>query len=503
MDQGRGRFRWGGCLLVAACLWVAAVGVTPAAGATWTGRHIPGETERLPLFGISCPTSSLCVAVGGGNTVASSTQPTGPTSAWKVVYPGAGAIPFAPNQRQIRGIDCPSPQLCVAVTFEGLIYTTTNPAGDASAWTVTDLDGPGPNTHLYGVSCPSPNFCAASAGGAKVVTTTNPTGGAAAWTKTQLQGPMELRGISCAGVGLCVAVGDNGDGIRPEITDQALLVSSTNPLGGVWNVAPMPGQSLFGVSCPSPQLCVSGETLGNLLVSTNPTAGGGAWRQIDGGGTVQITDADCVTPSLCAVIDNNGDVLTSTNPDGGPGDWTFTNLLPFPGVEETEENHLFGASCPTQGFCAISSNGGQVFTSTDPFVVSEPSGKGRNDKGRKRKKGPKRPRTEMALRPPAALELAGRKFPVRFRFYARNRVPVRGFVCKLDRRPLKRCRSPKTYRVGLGRHVFRVRAIGSTGLRGPVETAGFRVCRPTGSHVPCKKHRPPNPPQSASGRLRS
>lgn len=486
-------------MLVAACLCLAAVGVTPAAGATWSSRYIPGETERLPLFGISCPTSSLCVAVGGNNTVASSTQPTGPTSAWKVVHPGAGPTPYGPNQRQIRGVSCPSPQLCVAVSFEGLIYTTTNPTGDAGAWAVTDLDGPGPNTHLYGVSCPTVSFCAASAGGAKVVTTTNPTGGPAAWTKTQLEAPMELRGISCASAALCVAVGDNGEGITPEITDQAVLLGSTSPLGGAWRKDPLPGrQSLFGVSCPSPTFCVSGDTLGNLLVSTAPTAGSGAWRQIDGGGSVQITDTDCVTPSLCVAIDNNGDVLTSTNPDGGPGDWTFTNLLPYPSVEATAANHMFGVSCPSQGLCAISVNGGQIFTSTDPFVASGPSAKGKNDKRRKRRKGPKRPRTTIALRPPPALELTRRKLPVRFRFFARKRVPVRGFVCKLDRRPLKRCRSPKTYRVGRGKHVFRVRAIGRTGLRGPAETVRFRVCRPMGTPVPCLRRLPPESPPPSS-----
>jgi hypothetical protein len=483
-------------MLIAACLWMATVGVAPATAATWTGRHIPGETERLPLFGISCPTTSLCVAVGGNNTVASSTRPTGPTGEWKVVHAGAGALPGAPNQRQIRAVDCPSPQLCVAVAFEGLIYTATNPTGEASAWTVTDLDGSGPNTHLYGISCPTVSFCAASAGGAKVVTTTNPTGGAAAWTKTQLRGPMELRGISCASAAFCVAVGDDGEGIRPELTDQALLAGSTAPLGGAWNVAPMPGrQSLFGISCPSASLCVSGDTLGNLLVSSNPNGGSGAWRQIDSGASVQITDVDCPSTSHCLAIDSNGDVLTSTNPDGGAGDWTFTNILPFPGVAGGDANHMFGASCPSQGFCAISVNGGQVFTSADPFVAPEESGKGKDDnKKRKPRKGPKRPRTTIASGPPPALELAARKLAVRFRFYARERVQVRGFVCKLDRRPLKRCRSPKAYRVGRGRHVFRVRAIGRTGLKGPAETWRFRVCRPMGTPVSCRKHLPPESP---------
>lgn len=183
---------------------------------------------RKPLFGISCPSTSLCVAVGGGNTIASSTDPAGGAGAWSVVNPG-GAGP--PNQNEIKGVSCPSPQLCVAVSFEGLVYASTNPTGGTSAWSVADLNPTGPRTHLYGVSCPSPSFCAAAAGGAKILTSTNPTGGAAAWSTTQLPGPLELRGISCSAAA-CVAVGDDGDGIRPGPADRGEILSSGNPLDG-------------------------------------------------------------------------------------------------------------------------------------------------------------------------------------------------------------------------------------------------------------------------------
>ena len=493
MGRGGRLERWGAAF-GAACVCLGIVSVAGAAGAgaaTWEGRQLAGDSDRLPVFGISCPSTSLCVAVGGNNTIASSTSPTGDASAWKVVHAGAGAIPFGPNQRQIRGVSCPSTQLCVAVTFEGLIYTSTNPTGDAGAWSVADIDGEGPNTHLYGVSCPTTSFCVAAAGEATVVSSTNPTGGASAWTKTQLPGPLELRGISCASAALCVAVGDNGDNIRPEYGDQAAVASSPSPLGSAWNVAPLPGrQSLFGVSCPSAELCVSGDTLGNLLVARNPTAGTGAWRQIPGGGTVQITDVDCLSTRLCLAVDNNGDVLTSTNPDGGPGDWTFTNVLPYPMIEEGAPNHFFGASCAARELCAIAANGGQVFTSTDPFAVTEPPAPKQGEKKKVRRKGPKRPRAVIGRGPPPGIELArGRKATVRFGFFARNRAPVRGFLCKLNKRPLKRCRSPKSYRVGLGRHVFRVRAIGRTGLRGPVAVWRFEVCRPTG-YAYCLKRMP-------------
>src|SRR4051794_11329545 len=115
--------RWGLAFAVACiCLGaVAATGSTGASAATWDGRQLAGESYRLPLLGISCPSTSLCVAVGGNNTIASATLPTGDASNWKVVHAGAGEISIGPNQRQIRAISCPSTQLCVAVTFEGLI----------------------------------------------------------------------------------------------------------------------------------------------------------------------------------------------------------------------------------------------------------------------------------------------------------------------------------------------------------------------------------------------
>lgn len=438
--------------------------------------------------------------VGGNNTIATATDPAGGAAKWNVVYAGEGAEPVAANFRQIRGVSCPSPQLCVAVTFEGLIYTSTEPTGSAAAWNVTDLDPSGPNTHLYGVSCPAVDFCAASAGGARIVTSTDPTAGPSAWTKTQLEGPLELRGISCASPSLCVAVGDNGDTSRPEIGDQGVILSSTDPLGGSWQQAqpPIHGNA-YGVSCPSPALCVSGDLLGNLLVSTSPSTTT-SWRSVDGGGSVQITGVDCPSPTLCAAVDNNADVLTSADPAGDKA-WSFTNIVPFSGPEDPahQANGSFGISCPSAALCAIAANDGQIFTSTDPFAASAASpGSGENAKsGKAHRKRPKRPRVSIAHGPPA-VETTRRKVTVTFRFFPRHRVQVRGFLCGLDKHPLRRCHSPKHYRAGLGRHVFRVRAIGWTGLRGPVEMWHFQVCHPA-PYGHCLRHLPP--PTPPEGRI--
>jgi hypothetical protein len=107
---------------------------------------------------------------------------------------------------------------------------------------------------------------------------------------------------------------------------------------------------------------------------------------------------------------------------------------------------------------------GQIIANTDPFA--EPANDPKPGQGRQR--GPKRPRAKVAsVRGPTRRALHEHRGRVLIRFYSVGRA--RGFLCRFDRqRHFKRCRSPKRYRVAPGKHVFWVRAIGMTGLRGPV-----------------------------------
>jgi hypothetical protein len=453
-----------------------ASGAAPASGADWTLRTI-GDSIML---GISCPTESRCVAGGAGNTILSSDEPTAGASGWKSVNLGAGEQgPYFSPSRQIRAVDCPAPGFCVAVSYEGLIYTSTNPTGDAGAWTGIDLTPEGPNIHMYGLDCPTADLCVAVATGGKILTTTDPAGGVGAWTVTQLASSLNLRGVSCASAGLCVAVGDEGE-----------IVSSTQPRGGpaAWSETQIPGapvdRFLLGVGCPAAGLCVTGNTIGTLLTSASPAGPAGAWVPAQGGGSVQITDVDCPSPTRCVAIDNNADVLTSTNPTGGAAAWTFQNLIPYregPG-DTLNPNGTFGVSCPSTSLCAIAGTHGQILTSTNPFDPPpnpKPTKKAKPKKKHRKHKGPKRPRAIIATSPPPGVEIAKGKAKVRFRFYAARHASVRGYVCKLDKHAFKPCKSPKTYRVGLGKHVFKVKAVGWTGHRGKAAYDPFKVCHPT------------------------
>lgn len=488
---------------------VALVGMAAAspeadsAAADWQLQaHIEGEGYRpnLPLLGISCPSALLCVAVGELDTIVSSTNPTGSDSAWHLAKPMGEAnsdchehwVPpcLSPQDRRIRGISCPSAQLCVAVTGEGYVYSSTNPAGSGDDWRVADIDGSSRDTHLLGVSCPTASLCVAVSGerytAGKVLTSTDPTGGAAAWTVTQLDESLDLRGVSCGTPTLCVTVARQGR-----------MLVSTNPTGGAsaWTELGTPGGpgDLQGVSCAAAVLCVAGNAGGNLLTSSNPTVAS-SWREADGGSSVQVTGVSCLSSRQCAAVDNNGDVITSADPTAGNGSWSRTKLIPFtqPASEQEEPlNGLFGVSCVSTSFCALAGADGQIFTSTNPFA--DPGSPSKNSS--RPKKRVKRPRITIAkFNLPSRQELREHRAHASVRFYANG--AVRRVECKVDRRRFQRCRSPHRFRVfGNGTHALRIRAVGMTGLRGPAAVQRFwtgkrctpHYCLEGGGELPPKK----------------
>ena len=101
--------RSGSCWAIALLATIAAPAGADAAS-NWTLRQLPptsGETWGPPLSGVSCPTDSLCVAVGGLDTLAFSQAPTGGAAKWHMVNP---AYPVGPGKTCVEGEPhCPTP----------------------------------------------------------------------------------------------------------------------------------------------------------------------------------------------------------------------------------------------------------------------------------------------------------------------------------------------------------------------------------------------------------
>ncbi len=452
--------RRGRCLGALLGLLLALALLPAAASASeWSATQLPGGSVQAAFYAISCPDPSFCAATGGNGTIAVSGNPTGGASAWKVGRPG-GSVDIPGSEgggvyyggAQIRGVSCPSTGLCVAASLDGRFYSSTNPAGDpTSAWKVVKQAESGPNIHMFGVSCPSTSFCVVVGYGGKVLTSRNPTGDSSAWTVTQLPEPYDLRGVSCPTPGFCAAVGLEGR-----------IVVSGDPEGGpeAWKSLGAPGgdSSLNGISCPSADLCVTGNA-GMILTSTSPGSDG-SWKAVKAGSGLPVTAVSCPSTSACAALDNNADVLISTDPTGGEAAWTFENQIRF---GEPEGNGMFGISCPTTALCAAAGQRYQVMTSTDPFAPPVPAA---TVKG-------KRPRVVISRHPAKRLDM--RKGGVKITFGFRAVGKAIRFQCKLKGHRYRTCKPPKRYRVGAGKSFFRVRAIGPGGVRGPAATFHFRV----------------------------
>jgi hypothetical protein len=167
--------------------------------------------------------------------------------------------------------------------------------------------------------------------------------------------------VSCLSSGLCVAVDDAGN-----------VVTSSNPTAGAaaWAVNKVDGSynSLRGVACPSSSLCVVVDDCGNVVTSSNPT--GSVWivTHIDGRSDCSLLTSgaspgslggvSCPSATQCVVVDSSGNVVTSSNPTGGKAAWKITNV-------DRAGAGLSSVSCPSPSLCVTVDGVGNVVIGTD------------------------------------------------------------------------------------------------------------------------------------------
>jgi len=349
-----------------------------AGGLAWTAPIVVDHQEPFygaPIRPMRCPSVNLCVAVEGGNVVTSSNPAGGPAD-WAVTNVDG----FGHDGPGLEDVSCPSVNLCVAVDDSShMLATSTNPTGDATSWAVTKVNNTsgsrqnGGPPGFTGISCPAVDLCVAVDSGGNVVTSRNPTGGTAAWKMAHVDGPIVciigegsspcgLQAISCPSVELCVAVDGVGN-----------LVTSRNPAGGTaaWTVrnASIPPN----VYCPAVSLCLAVDDVGGffrLFTTTKPDGGAKAWKVADLGGKIPspdaenleneangLTDVSCPSVNLCFVIDDKGDFFSSTNPTGGTDAWVSIDArLPVARL-----------TCPASTMCVGLDEENDVFVSNNPL----------------------------------------------------------------------------------------------------------------------------------------
>lgn len=226
---------------------LAPPGAQAATPLSWT-HTASGPAAGSPLA-LSCPSSSLCVAVSGEDAFVSG-NPSAAGAGWGAVQVAAG--------KHLTSVSCPSTAECVAVDSEGEAFVSGNPGAPGSWGAVAVASA---STHLTGVSCGATNLCVAVAEEGDAFVSGNP-GAPGSWGALGIDPGHALTGVSCASAGLCVAVDSAGDAI-----------ASPAP-ASTWTVEPIaPGGSpLLSVACEASGACAATDQAGDALTSTNPTA---------------------------------------------------------------------------------------------------------------------------------------------------------------------------------------------------------------------------------------
>jgi hypothetical protein len=216
--------------------------------------------------GVSCPSTTLCVAVDAAGNALLSTNPTGGTAGWVTAHidtnTSRGCVGTGLTcQPPLVGVACPSVAQCLAVDFSGNVLSTTTP-GAPLPWTSTPIDGGGLNS-LWGISCPTTAFCATVDGIAGHVITFNPTGSISPTSRSL---PYSLSGIWCQSQSLCLAAAATHGGISG-------LVGSFAPAApaAAWSFSGPGGVN--AVACPAASaVCLAADDEGDIAAGATTTS---------------------------------------------------------------------------------------------------------------------------------------------------------------------------------------------------------------------------------------
>ena len=415
------------CVGPATCLAAAAAGgvvtqlSTSDAGAHWTGGNPFAALHLTAVWGVSCSSSTVCVATGAtasGSGWVGRTTDAG--TSWTTQHLSASTRPTGP-------VACPTTTTCLAVTTTtghraGILRTTSG----GSSWTFSALAGPA--VAIAAIECPSPTACylvgagSGADGGAWLARSVD---GGSTWRSLAAPSSgVAVEGISCAAPSVCVTIGLTATGSEQllqlsgrqasllatsvDVSTFARSIACTSALhcvavGGVasdageaagvlvtddagasWTVAQVaPGASqLFDVVCPTPATCMAAG-VGFATARSDPfglvlrtTDGGRRWRVV-GHETVLrfLNGITCTGAATCLAYGEGPRVLRTT--DGG-AHWSVARpprtieVLDAVRCTTTKRCLAIGSDATTRARVLVSSDAGRTWrfsaTLTNPLL---------------------------------------------------------------------------------------------------------------------------------------
>ena len=351
--------RFGALLIAGALVAGANLSTVQASGRSSLGANL-GAVQALG-------SSSL----GGNLTTLSATHPTpGDLEGASRNLPNATlTATSATTQYVLYGVSCPSSSFCVAVGeyFNQVADQTFIESWNGTAWaTVSSPDVSDTDLEvLVAVSCSSVSFCMAtgySVDAQGYMQTLMEEWNGAAWSivasPNASSHDQNLEAVSCVSGTFCMAVG----WYKSQAEDNVALIEDWN--GSSWTLGsgPANGMEMEGVSCVEAAFCMATTTFtGSLESPSFAQWNGSAWSAVSSpslGTLYFLYGVSCSSATLCVAVgtyEESGAPPTLIEEWNGAS-WTVGNSVSVPG----QANGLVTVSCLSAGFCMAAGYAGSL-----------------------------------------------------------------------------------------------------------------------------------------------
>jgi hypothetical protein len=363
------RGRWF-CRVVAWAVSLVLLWSLPAAASGpksgWSIQRSRNPARESGLGEVSCPSASLCIAVGSDTTAANGPGRT-LAERWSA---GRWTVQPTPSPRDggLGAVWCVSGRSCIAVGSVSTSYfegRTLAERWNGRRWRLQSIPS-APDGSLAAVSCASARACVAVGrfrprGGSAFATLAEAWNGRK-WTITPTPTPRnnglaegDLEGVSCVSASDCIAVGSYAYGAKS-------LAERWN--GRRWRVQPSPNphtvsaykspaQSAFdAVSCSSARACVAVGYYTPAQYAADPLVerwNGRQWMITptpDAPNRGSLRDVSCSSASACTAVG----MLDSRGEQDGAERWNGRKWT-IQKTPNTYGGRLYGVSCPSSTQC--------------------------------------------------------------------------------------------------------------------------------------------------------
>jgi hypothetical protein len=291
----------------------------------------PTPINKSTLEGVSCPSSTLCLAAGIDNNTGKGFAQSWNGSSWRA-EPELAELEARP-----KGIACPTTSTCLTVGYRptGGGYTseaTISVWGFYGEWLpVDELTVPLPSgattSWLHEVACSSSTACTAVGdyqkdGATKTLAIRLTSSGMWAWSPTLQSTPnpasnAQLIGVSCPTSSSCIAVGSKSSSetfIERWDGSSWTIQSTPSPSGATWT-------SLSSVSCTSATACTAVGAFNSDSVPRSPLAlrwNGSSWTiqstptPGDSAGYAELNAVSCASATACTAVGSYATALSAS-----------------------------------------------------------------------------------------------------------------------------------------------------------------------------------------------